>query len=253
MAVALLPSPRKRVTLGVTEILLASRALLFAGRRYTCPCCGWRLRAFTAGGTSLRRRHLSYCPRCNSKARHRRIWLFLQERTNLFDGELRLFEVSPKFSFARRFVRMRGLDYLGADLVARPHVGLRMDLTSTPIRSETFDALICVHVLEEIADDASAISELYRILRPGGWALVSVPTDMERPTYEDPTITDPKERKRVFGEKAHVRIYGYDLVDRLEAAGFEVEVDLAKDLDRSVRDRYGLRDDENIFFCRRAA
>lgn len=246
---SLLPQLKRRVTLRLLDLLLALRALLFLGRRYTCPCCGWRVRAFTAGGATLKTRELSYCPRCNSKARHRRIWLFLRQRTNLFTEPVHLLHVSPKYALSRRFVRMRGLDYVGADLNDRPNIHVRMDLTATPFRSAQFDAVICVHVMEEIVDDGAAMREIHRVLAPGGWALVSVPTRMDDETYEDWTIVDPKERQRAFGEKAHVRVYGYDLVHRLEDAGFKVDVDWAEDVDQQTRDRYGLRDDENIFLC----
>jgi SAM-dependent methyltransferase len=211
------------------------------------------VRAFTDDDAIFRERSLSYCPRCNSKARHRRIWLFLEEKTNLFSERLRLFEVSPKYSFSRRFKAMLNLNYFGADLICRPHISARMDLTAVPIRSGTFDAVICVHVLEEIMDDRKAMSELYRILKPGGWAVISVPTRMDQLTYEDPTITTPAERERAFGETAHVRIYGYDLVERLEECGFRVQVDLAENVPPQTREKYGLRNDENIFFCTKPA
>ncbi len=235
--------------LPLLEILLTLRSVFFLGTKYTCPCCGWHVRAFTDNGAMFRERSLSYCPRCNSKARHRRIWLFLEEKTNLLSERLHLFEVSPKYCFSRRFKAMPNLNYFGADLKWRPHISARMDLTALPIRSETFDATICVHVLEEIVDDRTAMSELYRVLKPGGWAIITVPTRMDQLTYEDPAITAPEERQRAFGETAHVRIYGHDLVDRLEACGFRVQVDLAENVPPPTREKYGLRSDENIFFC----
>ena len=248
-------STRRRLTwpLALAEMKLFARGLLFLGRRFVCPCCGWHVRAFVAGGVTLRTRELSYCPRCGAKARHRRIWLFLRARTNLFSDRISLFEISPKYAFARRFDAMANVDFVGADLVRRPRTDLRMDLRAAPIRDGVFDALLCVHVLEDIGDDTAAMAELHRILRPGGWALVSVPTDLDNPTIEDPTITDPKERKRRFGEEAHVRVYGHDIVKRLEAAGFDVEVDLAADVPTRTQARYGLRADENLFFCRKPA
>ena len=233
------------------EWLLAIRAIPFVGNAYICPCCGWRLRAFTTGGLSLRRRHHGYCPRCNSKARHRRVWLYLRERTNLFDDQMRLFEVSPKYSFSRRFVRMPNIEYVTGDISTRPNVALKMDLTAVPLRSCSFDAVICQHVLEHIEDDRSAIAEIYRILRPGGWALISVPLRLDQPTYEDASIVTPADRKAAFGEISHVRFYGYDLRERLADAGFVVSLDHASDLDEGKKRRHGLLNDENIFLCRK--
>lgn len=233
------------------ETLLAARALLFIGTRYTCPCCGWRLRTFTHGGTSLRARHRGYCPRCNSKARHRRDWLFLEHRTNLFSDRLCLFHVSPKYSLSRRFKRMPNLDYVAGDLYDRANIGMRMDLAATPIRSDTFDAIICIHVLEHIQEDRKAMRELYRVLKPGGWALVSVPLRLDKETFEDPTIVAPEDRERAFGEREHVRTYGHDLVDRLQACGFQVRLDLATEVPEPTRNKYGLGQDENVLYCRK--
>lgn len=117
----------------------------------------------------------------------------------------------------------------------------------------SFDAALCIHVLEHVEDDRHAMAELHRVLRPGGWALVSVPIRLDRPTHEDPAITDPAERQAVFGERSHVRFYGADLADRLREVGFEVELDLASDIPDDVRKRHGLRMDENLFRCRKAA
>ena len=91
--------------------------------------------------------------------------------------------------------------------------------------------------------------ELFRLVKQGGWVVVSVPTRMDRETYEDASISAPKDRRRAFGEDAHVRVYGRDLTGRLEECGFRVEVDLAADINAALKERYGLRDDENIFLC----
>jgi predicted SAM-dependent methyltransferase len=245
-------SAKKSIPLRLTEVLLALRALLFVGTRYTCPCCGWRLRALTRGGTSFKLRHLGYCPRCNSKARHRRVWLYLEQKTNLFSDRLRLLHVSPKYSLSRRFLAMPNLDYVAVDLYDRPNVCVKLDLTSTPMRSDIFDAIICVHVLEHIQEDGKAIRELFRLLKPGGWTIISVPIRLDQKTLEDPTLTTPEERERAFGETVHVRIYGYDVIERLEECGFQVQLDLGKDVEQQTREKYGLRDDENVFYCTKA-
>ncbi len=117
------------------------------------------------------------------------------------------------------------------------------------MRSDTFDAMICIHVLEHVDDDRGAMAEMYRVLKPGGWSLISVPIRLDQKTYEDATITTPAARKAAFGETSHVRYYGRDLVDRLEATGFHVTIDAAADLEPSSVTKYGLLHDENIFFC----
>ncbi len=231
------------------ESAMACRAWLFAGNQHTCPCCGWRLRAFTHGGTSLSIRPNGYCPRCNSKARHRRDWLYLQQHTNLFRDPIRLLHVSPKYAIARRLSKLPNIDFVGVDLDGRPLAPHKVDITQIPFESESFDAIICIHVMEHVENDRQALEELYRVLKPGGWALLSVPIDLSQPTYEDPEIVSPADRKTHFGEEQHVRMYGNDFGDRLKAAGFQVRLDLAVDLPAATKQKYGLLDDENVFHC----
>jgi len=173
----------------------------------------------------------------------------LQQKTNLFTDHLRLFHVSPNYCLSRRFSTLPIIDYVGVDHNNHRNIFVKMVLPATPFLSETFDAIICIHVLEHIQEDRKAIHELYRVLKPGGWAGISVPIRLDQKTYEDPTITSPEERERNFGETMHVRYYGYDLVDRLEEAGFLVKMYPGKEVDQQSRQKYGLRDDENIFYC----
>lgn len=236
------------------ETLMAVRATFFIGSKYICPCCGWHLRAFTWGGTSLKIRPLGYCPRCNSKARQRRLWLFLEENTNLFTDRLRLLQIAPNYCFSRSFLRMTNLEYIHIDYTERRYENLRpqspkQDITALQFDSNSIDAIICQHVLEHIHEDRKVMNELFRVLKPGGWAVISSPIKWNQKTYEDPTITNPDERQRVFGERNHVRFYGYDLKDRLEEAGFKVQVDIGKDVNQITREKFGLLEDEDIFYC----
>ena len=238
------PSARPR------RAYLLLRGLVFWGWRYHCPCCDWRLRAFTGKRGLLQTTADGYCPRCNGKARHRRDWLYLQSHTNLLTARLRLLEVAPRWALARRLQSMANIDYAGVDLVRHgPEVTRIGDVTALPLESDSFDALICIHVLEHVVDDRRAIAELFRVLRPGAWALITVPLRLDLPTHEDPSVTDPAERERQFGERSHVRFYGADLPERLRAVGFVVTLDPASEIDPATRSRHGLREDENVLHC----
>lgn len=194
-------------------------------------------------------RPYGYCPRCNAKARHRRDWLYLQENTDLFDSQLRLLHISPKYSLSRRLSRMTNIHYVGVDCMDRLHIQVLLDVSALSFKAHTFDCLICIHVLEEVREDHTAFQELFRVLKPGGWALITVPLNLNQKTYEDWSITDPLERERAFGEKAHVRVYGYNVVDRLQKAGFHVSLDKAGDITKEKREQYGLKENENVLFC----
>ena len=223
---------------------------MLLGNRYQCPCCEWKLRAFVAERGILRASETGYCPRCNAKARHRRICLYLKHHTHVFSEQIQLVEVAPWWAFARRFQETPTVDYVGVDLKRTgTQVTTIGDLIALPIKTGRMDVALCIHVLEHIEDDRKAIAELYRVLRPGGLAIITVPLRLDRPTFEDPSIRDPDERARVFGERTHVRYYGNDFIDRLREPGFEVSLDPADQITTDTRRRFGLRNDENIFHC----
>ena len=132
-----------------------------------------------------------------------------------------------------------------------PHVGVLGDVSKLPFGDESFDAAICTHVLEHIIDDRGALAEIYRVLKPGGSAVISAPIRLDQLTDEDVSINDPEERARRFGEPGHFRWYGKDFFDRLGMAGFSISFDPSTDVPDDVKMLHGLRDDENIFHCKK--
>ena len=250
MTVVIHRSLPDRLTAAARTAALEVRAVLFAGRRYRCPVCGRSVRAFADQWSLLRTAPAGYCPRCNVKARHRRVWRHLQQHADLGGDHLVVLEVAPWPGLARALRRTPHVDHHGVDLEpAADRADVRGDATALPFRTGTIDLALCIHVLEHVTDDRAAIAELHRCLRSGGLAVVSVPLDLEQPTDEDPSSTDPEERKRRFGERGHVPSYGLDLADRLRSAGFEVSLHQETDLDHDERRRYGLKGDEHIFHC----
>ena len=246
----LLETLRRPQLAGAKKAARFLRGLFFLGRRYKCPCCSWTLRGFVDRHDLIATNSDGYCPRCNAKARHRRVWLYLKEHSSLFSDHLRVLEIAPWVTLAERFQQLPNIYFVGLDLERRgSHVSLVGDTTLLPIGSDSFDVALSIHVLEHIEDDRSAMTELYRVLKPGGWAVIAVPIRLDRPTHEDPSITDPEERARAFGESSHLRYYGADFADRLEAAGFEVSMDSGSQVPSETRLRYGLRETENIFLC----
>jgi ubiquinone/menaquinone biosynthesis C-methylase UbiE len=125
-----------------------------------------------------------------------------------------------------------------------------MDIHKIPFDKNTFDAVLCNHVLEHVADDIKAMSEINRVLKPGGFAILQVPFFKPVPdvTFEDPTITDRRQREKVFGQDDHVRKYGRDYAARIQRAGLEPLEDLyVNDLEDSARQKFGLVKGEVIY------
>jgi SAM-dependent methyltransferase len=182
--------------------------------------------------------------------RHRLIWYFLRNRTNLFDGRQKhMLHVAPEVSFVPRLKKVSGLNYLTADLMD-PTVMIRMDITDIQFPDKSFDIVYCSHVLEHVPNDRKAMREFRRVLKPDGWAAVMVPVTVDR-TIEDPNCTDPAERERRFGQHDHFRTYGPDFADRLAESGFHVRTFRALDLmSRHDQHRFGIPDRSTVFYCR---
>jgi ubiquinone/menaquinone biosynthesis C-methylase UbiE len=152
------------------------------------------------------------------------MWLWIQHETDLLARPQRLLHIAPEPVFQQRLRVMPHLDYVATDLVAGryKHMDVAADLTRFDFADNTFDAIICSHVLEHIPDDCAAMRELQRVLHPGGWCLIDVPS-FKKQTIED--IHAPlEERIRRFGHPEHVRLYGPDIAERLRSSGFTVEI-----------------------------
>lgn len=226
--------------------------LWLKGSRYTDPIDGKMFRSFLPYGYENPRENV-LSPSTLSLERHRLLWLFLKHRTQFFSQPAKLLHFAPEQAFYRRFKKLSHLDYTTTDLNS-PLATVKADICDLPFEDNTFDIILCNHVLEHIPEDQKAIQELYRVMKPGGWGVFQVPQDLSRKqTFEDPTITDRKERAKIFGQYDHVRIYGYDYFDRLRAAGFQVdEVDYTSEIPESEVDQYRLAKGEIIPFVKKA-
>lgn len=194
----------------------------YGGSERYCPVCDTHLRRLLPTGNPVRED--AECPICLSRERHRLMWLYLRDRTDLLDGKpKRLLHVAPEMGLGRRFQQAPNVDYLSGDLNS-PDAMVKMDVTDIQYPENSFDVIFCSHVLEHVPNDRKAMRELYRVLKPGGWAMLQVPI-ARKTTFEDAGVTTEAERLRVFGQEDHVRIYGEDYVDRLEEAGFDVTMD----------------------------
>lgn len=228
--------------------LLKLRALWHQGNDVYCPCCKGQFRKFLPFGTNSRPDAL--CPSCLSLERHRLVWLFLTHKTNLFSASLKVLHIAPEFIFQKHFVSMPNLQYLSADLEP-DEVMVKMDITNIQYPDASFDVILCNHVLEHIPTDQTAMKELFRVLKPGGWVILQVPLDSTlEQTLEGTPELSPQEREQWFGHHDHVRMYGRDYKTKLELVGFQVAVEgYARELGLESIKKFGLMADEDIYYC----
>ena len=214
-----------------------------------CPCCGWQGIMFMA----RRFKKNEVCPKCGSRKRHRLYYLFLKYQIinpMIIGNKIKVLHFAPERCLKTLFKSYSNIDYLSADLVS-PEAMVKENLTKLSFKDETFDIVFASHVLEHIEDDRKAMSEVYRVLKNGGLAILQVPIQDREKTFEDFSIKDPQERFKVFGQTDHVRIYGRDYKDRLRKAGFKVKINRFVDnLDDAVIKQYVLSK-ESIYLCKK--
>ncbi len=224
---------------------------IYYGKKFKDPIDGHTYRKLLPYGQVNKRENV-LAPLSMSLERHRVIWLYLKEYTDFFDKQIKFLHVAPEYCYLRKFRKLKNIDYVTGDLIS-PWAKVKMDVCDIPFADNEFDVAMCNHVFEHVDDDKKAMSEFFRVMKPGAWAIFQVPIDYTRETtFEDPSITDPQERARLFWQHDHVRLYGRDYADKLRAVGFEVEVnDFVKKLGVEQAKRYALDLNEILYVCRK--
>ena len=224
--------------------------VIYAGKGRKCPICGCERRKFLPYGYGKVRED-ALCPKCLSLERHRLLWHYLMnndKERERFQSLPTILHIAPEVCLMKEFKRMyksAPFSYITADLES-PLADMHFDVQSIPMKDNNVDIIICNHLLEHVESDHKALTELYRIMRKGGMGVMLAPIDYSRDnTFEDDTITDPKQRAEVFGQYDHRRIYGKDYLSRLAAAGFEAEeIDYAAEFSVSDRTKFSFGSDK---------
>tara|TARA_R110002012_G_scaffold58674_4_gene152449 strand:- start:154992 stop:155756 length:765 start_codon:yes stop_codon:yes gene_type:complete len=226
-------------------------AFSMRGTRYIDPIDGRGFRRFLPYGYENPRENV-LSPSTLSLERHRLLWLYLKNETDFFSKPYKVLHFAPEQAFYKRFRQLKNLDYTTTDLDS-PLADVKADICKLPFKDNSFDVILCNHVLEHIPDDKKAMEELFRVLKPSGWGIFQIPQDLKREyTFEDHTITDKKERAKIFGQYDHVRIYGKDYFDKLRSVGFAVdEIDYTTTLGSKHIDHYRLAAGEVIPLVRK--
>ncbi|CAM1364900.1 class I SAM-dependent methyltransferase [Tenacibaculum xiamenense] len=223
------------------------------GNNFTDPIDGKSFKKLLPYGYEIQREN-ALSPSTLSLERHRLLWLYLKNETDFFisNKKQKVLHIAPEQCFLDIFKKQKNLDYITSDLES-PIADVKADICDLPFKNEEFDIVFCNHVLEHIPDDTKAMQELYRVLKKGGLGIFQIPQDINRAkTFEDDSITNPKERAKIFGQYDHVRVYGLDYFDKLRSIGFNVEeVHYSKTMNAELVRKYALDKDEILPICRK--
>lgn len=225
--------------------------IFYRGNEFTDPINGKSYRKFLPYGY-VKQRDNALSPGTLSLERHRLLWLYLNNETNFFSKTLKVLHIAPEQCFYNLFKNLKNINYTTFDLNS-PLADIKGDICNLPFKENSFDFILCNHVLEHINDDKKAMKELYRVLNKNGTAILQVPINQKSSkTFEDSSIVDKKERIEKFGQYDHIRLYGLDYFKKLESFGFKVDpLKYSKEFTESEIIKYGLIKDEIIPVCKK--
>ncbi len=257
-----------QITVSLRQALQSIQSIFYRGKDFKCPFCGGQFRKFLEGGENLPffkenkiigggRRVNMLCPRCHSTDRDRLIYCYLTSDELFNKSNLNLLHIAPEPSLKNFLSRLHNISYTSGDKFEKGYNGfyyskdtLPLDLTSLSFSDNSFDVVICNHVLEHIQDEGKALSEIFRVLKPGGWAIIQVPIASEAlQTIENKADTEEL-REQKYGQRDHVRLYGLDYPSRLKDHGFMVEIwSPDYQLNNNLIKTYALNELEKVFIA----
>jgi len=228
-------------------------SIIMMGDNVECLVCTRKFRKFLPYGYGEPRENV-LCPNCLSLERHRMMWYYLNNMSDFFTSQHKVLHIAPEQCFHKKFKALQNIEYVTADLES-PLADVKMDIQNMPFADESFDVVFCNHVFEHIPDEKKAMSEVLRVMKKGSWAILQVPQRWDyATTYEDDSITDPKERSIKFGQYDHLRMYGRDYGDVLRKEGYLVdEIDLAEKVGPELQEKYRFAQKETLYVAHKPA
>lgn len=233
-------------------------ARVHRGSTYKCNICGSEFRdmkpvkiALSGGGFKISHDEPGSCWKCNSYARMRLLWHYFENDFGLENlAGKRILHVAPEYMISDKLRHLDNIEYTAIDMRTPGYKYAKFviagDIRDLKFEDNTFDVIICNHVLEHVKEDQQAMREILRVCKPGGFAILMIPIDISRADTDEESLDEnlsPAERELRFEQSDHVRVYGRDYFDRLSNAGFDVE---RKSYNQEITNKLALLNHEEV-------
>lgn len=235
-------------------------------KKYECPICYARFEEYLQTGTTAKvweqyggvgaGVRKAVCPLCHSSDRERLVYLFFKDCyfPKKKGQSVKILHIAPESNLSKYLKNHRSVEYTAGDKrcegYSYPDYVLDVDIMDmNGIADNTYDVVICNHVLEHVYDDIVAMKEIRRVTKPDGIAILQIPYALRlEKTFEDKTIITKEGRFEAYGQSDHVRLYGMDYKGRLEYAGFKLNMEVIE-FAKNYPAKYGLNFNEKLFVC----
>lgn len=242
------------------NLLKRKKYILSSSGEKHCILCGNDVNEFLPAGIEediFKQHHIigggyrnnCICPCCGSGDRNRWLYYVIKNKTNISNMYGRILHFAPEREIVKYIKENPNIDYYTGDI--KPGRAMHVtDITDIQYKDDTFDYVICNHVMEHIPDEEKAVYEIKRVLKQSGKWIFSFPICTDMKTYEDKSITLPDERLKAYGQKDHVRLYGYDFAERFEKFGLRLQIYTPQnELDNMQIDKLGFIKDDIIIIA----
>ena len=191
------------------------------------------------------------CPNCGANDRIRYIDYIISKYTNIYTGKNIILHIAPEKCIEEKIRDNKNCEYITGDLDPKL-AEVQVDVTNMPFKDKTFNYIIINHVFEHIKNEEKAISEVKRCLKDNGFLLFSVPINLDEKTFEDSSIISVEDKINFYGQPDHIRLYGYDYIERFEKFGLQIEEFIAeKSMSKKAINTYNVQPKDRVCIAKK--
>lgn len=239
----------EKLRINIRFLIKKINSVSYRGNQVKCNCCNKEFREFGSYGDREVKRVNAVCPWCSSLERTRVLWWYLSG-SNLLNNQNKILHIAPERAIEKKLQKNNSIEYLSADL--NPNLAMvKMDITNIQYNDDSFDLILCSHVISVVKQDKKALTEFLRVLKKDGVLILQEHIYTQyKETFEVFSADSDAERYKLYGAPYLQRCYGHDFENRLKDLGFKVKViNPAENLSPSEIHKFGFQNSGLLFIC----